>query len=58
MAWTAVSAFVLDQLFGYQTANALRENVIALASARLKCDLGGSRQTSLQRLATAQDAVD
>lgn len=58
MAWTVVSAFVLDQLFGYQTANKLRENAIALSSARLKYDLGGSRQITGILTASAQDAVD
>ncbi len=58
MAWTAVPAFILDQLFGYQTANYLRDNLIALASARHKYPLGGSRELTLDRLATVQDAKD
>lgn len=58
MAWTAISAFVLDQIFGYQTANYIRENAIALASARLKYELGGSRVLSLPQVASAQDAAN
>jgi hypothetical protein len=58
VAWTAVSAFVLDQLFGYQTANFLRENLIAISSARLKYQLGGSREISLDRSAVAQDTKE
>lgn len=30
MAWTDIPAFVLDKVFGYQSANMLRENSIAL----------------------------
>lgn len=30
MAWTDIPAFVLDKVFGYQSANLLRENSIAL----------------------------
>lgn len=45
MAWTVISAFVLDQLFGYQTANFIRGNLICLASRRSGRFLGGSRST-------------
>lgn len=41
--WNVVTAFVLDQIFGYQTANKLRENLITLASQRNGRLLGGSR---------------
>lgn len=43
MAWNIISAFVLDQLFGYQSANRFRENLIAIASAHSGRALGGSR---------------
>lgn len=43
MSWTVISAFVLDQAFGYQTANNLRGNLIALVSRRDGRSLGGSR---------------
>ena len=33
MAWTDIAAFTLDQVFGYQSANQLRDNSIALAAA-------------------------
>jgi hypothetical protein len=56
--WNVIATFVLDQLFGYQTANMMRENMIALASARLKYHLGGSRQLTLLRSAAVQDAVE
>lgn len=58
MAWNAISAFVLDQVFGYQTANKIRENLLALSSARHNYSLGGSRQITLPQVAAAQDAID
>lgn len=58
MSWNVISAFVLDQVFGYQSANRFRDNLIALSSARLTYDLGGSRLTSLPLVASAQDAID
>jgi hypothetical protein len=58
MAWNIIPAFILDQVFGYQSANKLRENSLALASARLTHDLGGSRSISLPLVASAQDAVN
>jgi len=42
--WNTVSAYVLDQLFGYQSANKFRENLITLASAREGRWLGGLRE--------------
>jgi hypothetical protein len=47
-SWTSISAFVLDQVFGYQTANKLRENDQALLSFRLERQLGGSREQGVQ----------
>ncbi len=47
MPFTSVSDFVLDQVFGYQTANYLKNNIVALASARLRASFGGSREASL-----------
>lgn len=43
MTWNVISTFILDQLFGYQTANKIRENLIVIASGREGRDLGGSR---------------
>lgn len=40
--WSVISAFVLDQVFGYQTANKIRENLIILAARRPGRHLGGS----------------
>lgn len=58
MAWNVIAEFVLDRLFGYQSANKFRENLLALASARFTYHLGGSRQTALPQVVAAQDAVD
>jgi hypothetical protein len=58
MSWTAVAEFVLDLVFGYQDANEIKNNVIALASARVGRSLGGSRQISVPLVASAQDAID
>lgn len=58
MSWTAIGAFVLDQAFGYSSANKLRANAIALASARLTYHLGGSRSVAIPMVAAAQDAID
>lgn len=43
MSWNVISVFVLDQLFGYQTANKIRENLITNIAARRNYSLGGSR---------------
>lgn len=43
MNWNVISAFVLDQLFGYQSATKIRDNLIVLASGREGRSLGGSR---------------
>lgn len=56
--WTVVADYVLDQKFGYQSATAIKNNVIALASARLGRAFGGSRQISVPLVAAAQDAID
>lgn len=58
MAWNAVSDFILDQLFGYQTATQLKNNIVALASARIVHQLGGSRVDPIASVASAQDAVN
>lgn len=44
MQWNVITAFILDQLFGYQTANKLRENHLVIVSGRLGRFLGGSRE--------------
>lgn len=56
MAWTAISAFALDQIYGYQSANKQRENLIALVCCRFTHQLGGSRSQALPQVASAQDA--
>jgi hypothetical protein len=48
MAWNAFSDFVLDQVFGYQSANKLKNNPEALLSYRLERSLGGSRENPVQ----------
>jgi hypothetical protein len=58
MPWNVIAAKVQDDPFGYQSANLLRENLIALASARRTYHLGGSRQTNVPQVASAQDAID
>lgn len=47
MAYNAISDFVLDQIFGYQTATKLKNNIEAVLAARLERSLGGSRQNSV-----------
>lgn len=44
MTWNVITAFILDQLFGYQSANKLRENSIVILSGRKGRGLGGSRE--------------
>jgi hypothetical protein len=56
--WTPVADFVLDNKFSYQKANAIKNNIIAIASARLTRYLGGSRQISVPLVASAQDVID
>lgn len=43
MSWNVISAFVLDQVFGYQSANKIRENLITNVAARRGRHLGGTR---------------
>lgn len=57
MSWTAIGAYVIDQVLGIARANELRNNAIALASSRFQHYLGGSRQFGL-RSASYVDAVD
>lgn len=56
--WNVISTFVVDQVFGYQTADKIRQNMLALASCRSKHQLGGSRQVALDLSAVAQNAID
>lgn len=42
--WQTLSAFILDESFGFQTANKLKERDEALAAARITIHLGGSRE--------------
>lgn len=43
MSWNVIATFVLDQVFGYQTANKIQQNLVVLASRRAGRYLGGSR---------------
>lgn len=56
MNWNAIVAYILDDPWGYQSANKHRENLIVLASRRAVYPLGGSRSVSLPLVASAQDA--
>jgi hypothetical protein len=56
--WNTITAFVLDQVFGYQTANKIRDNLMTLGTARIRASLGGSRYRALPAVASAQDAID
>lgn len=47
MAYNAISDFILDQIFGYQTATKIKNNVEAVIAARLERSLGGSRVNSI-----------
>ncbi len=56
--WNIISAFVLDQLLGYQTMNKVRGNMIALASLRIGArDLGGSKYRG-QRVTSYTEVPD
>jgi hypothetical protein len=46
--FTSFSDFVLDQVFGYQSANKLKNNTEALLGWRVERDLGGSREMGVQ----------
>jgi hypothetical protein len=59
MAYTAgIADYILDQVWGYQGANKIKNNIISIASRRGIFPLGGSRNTSIPQVASAQDAVD
>lgn len=45
--YNAIDDFVLDQLFGYQTATWLKNNIVAAFQTKLEKNLGGSRETSV-----------
>jgi hypothetical protein len=47
MAYTALSDFVVNQLFGYQSATRIKNNVEAILAIKLTKDLGGSRDNSV-----------
>jgi hypothetical protein len=47
MSYNAISDFVLDQVLGYQTATKIKNNVVSILSAKLRHDLGGSRENSI-----------
>jgi hypothetical protein len=52
MPFEIPSDFVLDQLFGYQTANKIKNSIAALAAARLEKAFGGSREASINHNGT------
>ena len=58
MPWWTISTKAINYVFGYQSANKLRDNVLALASAGLVFPLGGSRYAALPRAASYQNAVE
>lgn len=58
MGWNALVDWVLDDPWGYQSANNIKNNVLALASARLTHALGGSRSVALPLVASAQKAPE
>lgn len=47
MAYTAISDFVLNQLYGYQSATRVKNNIEAILASRLRANLGGSRDNSV-----------
>jgi hypothetical protein len=47
MAYDAFSDFILDQVYGYQSANKLKNNIEALAAMAITRSLGGSRENSV-----------
>jgi hypothetical protein len=47
MPYTAISTFALDQVYGYQTANKIKDNIEATLAARLEKSFGGSREHSV-----------
>jgi hypothetical protein len=53
--WTGFSDFVLDQVFGYQSAVKLKQNTEVLAAQKLRTDLGGHRENGVQSSSGAAD---
>lgn len=47
MPYDIPTDYVLDQLFGYQSANKIKNSIKALAAARLEKSFGGSRENSV-----------
>jgi hypothetical protein len=45
MAWNVIGTYILDDPFGFQSANKIRDNLVALASTREGRSFGGSRRT-------------
>jgi hypothetical protein len=56
--WSVVADFILDQRFGFQDANKIKNNIIAVASGRLQHYLGGDRLRAVPNVASAQDAIN
>lgn len=58
-SWEVLPAFVLDQIFGFQTANKLRDRDAALAASRIGGGyLGGSRALQPVKSASFVDVPD
>lgn len=49
--YQTLTPFILDQIFGFQTANKLKERDDALAAARIIAPLGGSREAGRRNTA-------
>lgn len=58
--WNIITniTLALNKRLGYQTMRKVRDNMVALASARLQHALGGSRTTSVPLSASVQNAQD
>lgn len=48
MAWTAIADYVVNLVWGFRRANALKNNVIVLASLRICHELGGSTEHGIR----------
>jgi hypothetical protein len=55
--WNAIADFLVNKRLGYQSANNIKNNIVAVASARLRSSLGGSREIGILA-AVASDAVN
>lgn len=58
MAFTSFSDFVLDQVFGYQSSNRLKNNTEALAYSKLEKNFGGTRLTVMTPSGALPEVLD